>query len=119
MIDDVDWQEIWGHASNISICNLTKSIQFRILHHTHITPALKNKMDAITSPLYWKCKSEIGVYAHCFWSCVKLQRYWFDIVNELSAIFNISIRMDPMCLILGLPDGHIANSKHKRLFNTY
>lgn len=25
--------------------------------------------------------------------------------------------MDPICLILGLPDAHITNTKHRRLFN--
>ena len=48
----------------------------------HITPVLKNKMDANASPLCWKCNSETGDYIHCLWSCVKLRLYWFDIVNE-------------------------------------
>ena len=34
-----------------------------------------------------------------------------------AAIFGVSILMDPMCLILGLPDAHITNTKHRRLFN--
>ncbi|KAF3846966.1 hypothetical protein F7725_004044 [Dissostichus mawsoni] len=29
-----------------------------------------------------KCNSETG-NLHCFWSCVKLQRYWSGIVKEL------------------------------------
>ena len=43
-IDDADWQEVWFQAMNISVCNRTKSIQFRIVHRTHITPVVKNKM---------------------------------------------------------------------------
>lgn len=102
---------------NISVCNRTKSIQFRNVHRTHITPVVKNKMDANISPLCWKCSSETGNYIHCFWSCVKLQRYWSSIVNELTAIFGVPILMDPMCLILGLPNGQIDDSKHRRLFD--
>lgn len=116
-IDDADWQEVWSHAMNISACNRTKSIQFRIVHRKHITPVVKNKIDTNYSPLCWKCNSESGNYVHCLWSCVELQRYWSSIVNELSAIFNVSIRMDPMCLILGLPEGQITNSAHKRLLS--
>ena len=74
-------------------------------------------MDANASPLCWKCKAETGDYLHCFWSCVKLHLYWSDIANELSAIFGVSILMDPMCLILGLSDTRITNKKHRRLFN--
>lgn len=45
------------------------------VHRTQITLILKNKMDAIFSPLCWKCNSEIGNYIHCLWFCVKLQRH--------------------------------------------
>ncbi len=116
-IDDADWREVWSQAMNISVCNRTKSIQFRIVHRKHITPVVKNKMDASNSPLCWKCNSETGNYFHCLWSCMKLQGYWSSIVNELTAIFGLPIRMDPMCLILGLPDHQITDSKHRRLFS--
>ena len=116
-IIDCDWAEMWEYAKEISVCNRTKSIQFRILHRIHITPALRNKMDTNTSPLCLKCKVEIGNYVHCLWSCVKLQNYWYDIVSELSVIFGVSIDLNPVCLLLGFPDAHIVNDKHKRLFN--
>ncbi|KAF3840361.1 hypothetical protein F7725_019078, partial [Dissostichus mawsoni] len=77
---------------------------FKILHRTHITPALKNKMDTNASPLCSKCNSETGNLIHCFWSCVKLQRYWSGIVKELCVIFGVPIELNPMCLLLGLPD---------------
>ena len=74
-------------------------------------------MDASASPYCFKCKTEIGNYIHCLWSCVKLRNYWSDIVTELSIIFGVPIELNPMCLLLGLPDSHIINVKHKRLFN--
>ena len=40
-----------------------------------------------------------------------------DIVKELSVIFGVPIHFNPMCLLLGFPDVHIVNAKHKRLFN--
>lgn len=115
-IDDATWREVWAHAMDISVCNRAKSIQFRIIHRVHITPVLKNKLDSNSSSLCWKCNTGTGDYVHCFWSCAKLQRYWLDITNELSVIFGKVILLDPMCLLLGLPDAHITNSKHKRLF---
>lgn len=74
-------------------------------------------MDAKTSPLCCKCNSDTGNFIYCFWKCVKLQKYWSDIVKELCAIFGVSIDLDPMCLLLGFPDRHIVNANHKRLFN--
>ena len=38
-------------------------------------------------------------------------------MKELCVIFGVPIELNPMCLLLGLPDGHITNTKHKRLFN--
>lgn len=61
-IDEADWQEVWPQAMNILVSNSTKSIQFRIVHRTHITPVVKNKMDANISPLCWKCNSETSNY---------------------------------------------------------
>lgn len=47
----------------------------------------------------------------------EVQSYWSGIVNELWVIFGVPIELDPMCLLLGLPDGHIMNTKHKSLVN--
>ena len=48
---------------------------------------------------------------------MKVQSYWSSIVIKLTVIFGVPIRMDPTCLILGLPDCRITDSKHRRLFN--
>lgn len=115
-IDPDVWCKIWEKASRISVCNRTKSIQFRILHRIHITPVLKNKMDPNFSPLCWKCKTEVGDYFHCVWSCSQIKNYWSSVVKELYYIFNITIPLDPRFLLLGLVDSRIP-SRHKRLFN--
>ena len=48
---------------------------------------------------------------------VLCRNYWSYIVTELSFIFGVPIELNPICLLLGLPDSHIINVKHKRLFN--
>ena len=42
-------------------CN---GVEVKVLKMEHITPALKNKMDASASPYCFKCKTEIGNYIH-------------------------------------------------------
>lgn len=86
-----------------SICNQTKTTQFRLVHHLKLSPALRNKVYAEVSPLCWKCNSEIGNYIYCFRLYIKLQSSSSDIVDELSVIFGVQIELDPMCLLLGLP----------------
>ena len=99
------------------MCNRAWSIQLRTIHRLQISPSLRHKMNSDLSPLCLKCKTEEGDYIHCIWSCHKIERYWYDVVQELNEIFNIELELDPLCLILGLPDNKIVNKFHKRLFN--
>ncbi len=48
---------------------------------------------------------------------LKIQSYWLNVVDELSFIFDVSIELNPVYLLLGFPDCHITRSCHKRLFN--
>lgn len=92
---------VWLQAMNISVCNQTKSIQYRLIHCTLVTQVIKNKIDSSISLLCWKCYFELGDFVHCLWSCVRFQSFWSIIVTKLPAIFGVSIQMDTMCLILG------------------
>lgn len=46
-IDDAVWREVWSQAATFSVCNRSKSTQFRIVHRTPKTPVVKNKMEPV------------------------------------------------------------------------
>ena len=116
-IADEDWCEIFENAKKLSVCNRAWSVQLRTIHRLQISPSLRHKMNPSLSPLCLKCKIEEGDYFHCIWSCHKIERYWLSVVRQLNEIFNMEFELDPLYLILGLPDRRIINKSHKRLFN--
>ena len=99
------------------MCNRAWSVQLRTIHRLQISPSLRHKMNPSLSPLCLKCKIEEGNYFHCIWSCHKIERYWLGVVQQLNRIFDMEFELDPLYLILGLPDPQIVNKSHKRLFN--
>lgn len=116
-LDKETWDSVWSNTKNISICTRTRAIQVKIIHRLHISPHRRHLFDPSLSPLCLKCKTVVGTLTHCFWSCYKLQRYWSDIVCELTSVFSMNIELDPVYLILGIPSKHIKTVAGKRLFN--
>lgn len=106
-----DWHEAIISAKTTFICNRMRETQFKILHRSHITPVILNKMDNRVSPLCIKCKRFTGTYIHCFWECHLIVRFWSNVAQELSKIFSFKITKDPGLFILSLPSKSLSLSK--------
>lgn len=88
-----------------------------IIHGLEISPSLRHKMNPTLSPLCLKCEIVVGEYVHCIWPCPEIEGYWFGIVQQLRVIFDVDFVMDPICLILDLPNKKLINKFLKWLFN--
>lgn len=97
-ITEEDWDRVWSQANKISVCNMARAIQLRIVHRLHITPLLSN------SPLYLRCKVEVGDYTHFIWDCSVIRTHWSKVVQYLSRMFGLKLQLGPLSLNLGLPD---------------
>ncbi len=80
-MDETTWAEVWQCAKKISICNKTREIQFRILHHLQVSPQLRHRMNPNLTEMRSKCQVEVGSYRHCIWSCIFIEVYWGKITN--------------------------------------
>lgn len=116
-ISEEEWDDIWKYAKSILVCNRAKAIQFKIVHRLHISPNRRHTFNNALSPLCLRCKTQIGTLTHCLWSCNQLQIYWAKIVSEKCILFDKELAMDPVFLILGLPDQSLILSNEKRLYN--
>ena len=114
-IDETTEISIWECASNISICNRAKELQFRVLHRLQISSQLLHKMDPRKSDMCVKCKKEVGSYIHTIWSCDHIQDFWAKIVSKLSLFFNEEMVLDPICLLLGAPHPQIKRTNRRKL----
>lgn len=90
-----DWHEVIVSAKSTFICNRMRETQYKILHRSHVTPYILNKMDNRTSPLCIKCKLSVGTCIHCFCECHLITRFWSNVVQELSRIFLIKFQRTP------------------------
>lgn len=113
LFNNEDWGLIWKHTKSISVCNTIRSIQLKILHRMHVSPNCRQYFSSDLSPMCLKCKIEIGTLTHCFWSCIWLQRYWSDVICEIRKILGVSVKMNPLSLLLGLPDKNVTSNDKK------
>lgn len=111
------WDHIWDNARKISVCNRSRAMQFKILHRAHVAPSSLSKYRKEVSPFCLKCKTEIGDLTHYLWSCVKIQKYWNDILFEIQKILKKELELNPIFLVLGLPSSKIPDICHKKLYN--
>ena len=116
IIDDEEWKDVWRYAKSISVCNCAQAIQLKSIHRKHISPKHRHYFNPTLSPMWLKCKLETGTLTHCFWSCRKLQMYWSIVLSEMEKIFGLKLEMDPLSLILGLPNRSLTSKHNKRLY---
>lgn len=60
-----NWLEAIASVKNIFVCNRMRETQYKILHRSHITPFILNKMDNQLSALCIQCNSSFGTYIQC------------------------------------------------------
>uniref|UniRef100_A0A3Q3G8L9 Reverse transcriptase domain-containing protein n=1 Tax=Kryptolebias marmoratus TaxID=37003 RepID=A0A3Q3G8L9_KRYMA len=116
-ITDEMWNSIWNSARKISICNRSWALQLKLLHRAHLAPNRVSKFKPGSSSLCPKCKIHEGNLTHCLWSCPKIQLYWVSILAEIRRIIKTNIDLDPVSLLLGLPNKHIQNQNMSKLYN--
>lgn len=98
-IDDNKWTQLVENTLKILNCNSDRERQFKILHRLHFTPSLRGKL-GLGSTFCSKCNCEIGTYVHMFWKCDKVQKYWSDVKNEVSALLGYNLDLSPFQCVL-------------------
>lgn len=80
-----------------------------ILHRAHVPYSL-SKHRRHVSPACPECKTEAGDLTHCYWSCVKIQQYWNNILFETQKVLNK--KLSPRFLLC-LPNGRVTDMYQK------
>lgn len=92
--------EVWSNglvsAKNMFTCNRIWESQYRILYKVQHISNFLDKIHSLLSPLFVKCKKEVGSYYHHFWKCSLIFRYWKNVAKELSSIYHKSVTLDPV-----------------------
>lgn len=101
-ITNDQWYDAWKSVRDLRVCNRVKATQLKILHRAHISPSKRHRFDAEFSPICLKCKTEIASLTHCLWSCWKIQRFWFNVGQEINKILSVNFEINAIYMLLGL-----------------
>ncbi len=87
-----DWQKACLKAQTQAINSHLKLIQCKWLTRTDLTPTLLNKSDPDTSDVCVKCGAK-GTLIHCLWKHPQIQTVWTEVLNVLSFITGVKIKL--------------------------
>lgn len=104
-------------AKKITICNHSWALHLKLLHRDHLAPNQVSKFKQGSSSQCPKCRIHEGSLTHCLWSCPNIQGYWESVLLEIIKILKTHIDLDPLSLLLGLPNKHISNRHNRKLYN--
>lgn len=99
-----DWWELAaGKVNSSSSCARLSLIQFKVFHRIHFTNVKLSKLFPDVDATCSRCSLVPADHTHMFFSCSKLEDYWYSFFNTFSKVLNISLEPCPQIAIFGLP----------------
>lgn len=113
-IDENVWATIIENTLTILSCNADRERPFKILHRLHCTPRLRGGL-GLGSPKCPKCDIEVGTHVHMFWKCVKIQKFWREVKNEVVTLVGYDLDLSPLQCILAAKADSARNTHNAKL----
>lgn len=102
-LSEEEWTEAQEGVHSASICTRHGLIQFKVLHRLHLSKVKLSKMYPNIDPVCDRCGLSPASLGHMFWLCPKLFNYWKAIFDTLSEILGVTVELDPVLAVLGVP----------------
>lgn len=113
-IDQDVWATVIKNTLSILTCNADRERQFKILHRLHCTPLLRGRL-GLGSPKCHKCDTEVGTYVHMFWKCIKIQKFWGEVKDEVVSLVGYDLELSPLQYILAAKPVNTRNAQNAKL----
>uniref|UniRef100_A0A3Q3GBT7 Reverse transcriptase domain-containing protein n=1 Tax=Kryptolebias marmoratus TaxID=37003 RepID=A0A3Q3GBT7_KRYMA len=101
-IDEEDWNQACLKAQTQTINTRFKLLQYKWLMRTYITPVRLHHMSSDIPDTCTKCLFEKGTLLHCMWECLKIQKFWKDVIRCLSELFRVKVPLEVKICVLGI-----------------
>lgn len=88
-----------------------------MLHRLHWTPRKRAQL-GLHSATCVECNTETGTYAHMFWKCIKIQRFWEDVQGEVTSLIGYDCQLSPLQCILAAKVNTARNKANTKLIGT-
>lgn len=111
-ISTTQWEQICKNIHRTTHSNYWKEFSWKIVNRYFKTPNMQKKYKD-KSECWRECGEQEADQCHVFWSCKIIQEFWQKSIEELTAMFNIEIKNDPLNLLLGnMPENMKENDSH-------
>lgn len=110
------WDRIWSSTFKSSKCVLQRETSIKILMFWYKTPEVIHKYDSSISAKCWCCGTGVGSLFHIFWQCPMIQPLWHEVMILIQKVVDVSLPLDPLHYLLGLPFSGITK-KGSRLIS--
>ena len=77
-------------------------------HNWHLNECLLD-----VSPMWARCKNQVGNLIHTCWTCPQLCKYWEDVFKTLSEVFEIPLNQTPLTALFGVVAREAQLPKYK------
>lgn len=95
-------EDLGGYFQIITMCG-TKETAYKILFFWYKTPEILHRYDPKTPRVCWRCRGDIESHFHIFWDCPLIHPFWMAIQTFIQDLFSVSLPLDPVHFLLGLP----------------
>lgn len=111
-LTEEDWSEGLQQFIPLMILARERFIQLKFLHRVYYTPQILAIMYHTSEDRCPKCNREVG--NHMVWLCPRVQEFWWAVAADMSSISGITVKLDPLVLLLGITD-NLPTTAHKKL----
>ena len=109
-VSDNTWNEALTRIHTCSINVGYKWIQFKVIHWLHYSKLQLHIIYPTLSPLCDRCRGAEGSLSHLFWLCPHLHKFWCDVFQWLSLVYNLDIAPDPELALFGCSENAVRYS---------
>lgn len=106
------WDRIWSSTFKSSKC-VQRETSTKILMFWYKTPEVLHKYDPSIPAHCWYCGTDVGSLFHIFWQCSMIQPFWHEVMLLIQRMADVSLPLDPLYYLLGLPFSGIAKKDNR------
>ena len=99
------WDSVLDRVHSSSMCSRHALLQFKVVHHIHISKTKLARMYPNVDPTCDKCRGAPASLHHMYLTCPSLSNFWSSVFYALSETLQHQIQLNPLTGIFGIaPD---------------
>nr|XP_033774852.1 leukocyte surface antigen CD53 isoform X2 [Geotrypetes seraphini] len=114
--DALDLPSLIARIPGVSVNADLRECQFRVLHRGYFMKSQLYYSGYKDSPLCPKCLQQPHSFIHAFWSCVKINRFWRQVLSYVESILGTALPFSAAGLLLDKYEAFRLSDSGQRQF---